>query len=180
MARWQDGPVRGMPGAARRVNVEIPRRSVAGDAVYYLPAASRRMPLVTIPTLVTPAAQAASMTARRSRRTAPCRRRSRTGSCPCARRRCPGSCFADLSMRRLLLVDREVTVGHVLGHDLTDVVGLLVPPSSRAGRLMSTPFWVSGRAAMKMTSSTSRTSMSGVTFMSALTCAALAVINPAP
>ena len=35
---------------------------------------------------------------------------------------------------------------------------------------MSTPFWVSGRAAMKMMSSTSSTSMSGVTFMSALAC----------
>ena len=35
---------------------------------------------------------------------------------------------------------------------------------------MSTPFWVSGSAAMKMMSSTSSTSMSGVTFMSALAC----------
>ena len=33
---------------------------------------------------------------------------------------------------------------------------------------MSVPFCVIGKAAMKMTSSTSRTSMSGVTFMSAL------------
>ena len=32
------------------------------------------------------------------------------------------------------------------------------------------PFWVSGSAAMKMISSTSSTSMSGVTFMSALAC----------
>ena len=37
-----------------------------------------------------------------------------------------------------------------------------------AGRLMSRPFCVSGRAAMKMTSSTSSTSIIGVTFMSAL------------
>ena len=37
-----------------------------------------------------------------------------------------------------------------------------------AGRLMSTPFCVSGRAAMKITRSTSSTSMSGVTFMSEL------------
>ena len=35
---------------------------------------------------------------------------------------------------------------------------------------MSTPFWVSGSAAMKMISSTSSTSISGVTFMSALAC----------
>src|SRR2546423_7103920 len=35
---------------------------------------------------------------------------------------------------------------------------------------MSTPFCVSGRAAMKMTISTSSTSMSGVMFMSALAC----------
>ena len=35
---------------------------------------------------------------------------------------------------------------------------------------MSTPFWVSGSAAMKMMRSTSSTSMSGVTFMSALAC----------
>src|SRR5689334_7813663 len=34
---------------------------------------------------------------------------------------------------------------------------------------MSTPFCVSGRAAMKMTSRTRSTSISGVTFMSALT-----------
>jgi hypothetical protein len=34
---------------------------------------------------------------------------------------------------------------------------------------MSTPFWVSGRAAMKMIRSTRSTSMSGVTFMSAET-----------
>jgi hypothetical protein len=37
-----------------------------------------------------------------------------------------------------------------------------------SGRLMSTPFWVSGSAAMKMISSTRSTSMSGVTFMSEL------------
>ena len=35
---------------------------------------------------------------------------------------------------------------------------------------MSRPFWLSGSAAMKMTSSTSSTSISGVTFMSALAC----------
>ena len=35
---------------------------------------------------------------------------------------------------------------------------------------MSMPFWVSGSAAMKMIRSTSSTSMSGVTFMSALAC----------
>src|SRR6476619_8623325 len=39
-----------------------------------------------------------------------------------------------------------------------------------AGRLMSTPFCVRGSAAMKMTSSTSSTSLSGVTFMSELAC----------
>ena len=35
---------------------------------------------------------------------------------------------------------------------------------------MSVPFCVIGSAAMKMTSSTSSTSISGVTFMSALAC----------
>ena len=45
-------------------------------------------------------------------------------------------------------------------------VGALVS----SGRLMSMPFCVSGRAAMKMMRSTSSTSMSGVTFMSALAC----------
>src|SRR5918993_3320565 len=39
-----------------------------------------------------------------------------------------------------------------------------------SGRLMSMPFCVSGRAAMKMMRSTRSTSMSGVTFMSALAC----------
>ena len=39
-----------------------------------------------------------------------------------------------------------------------------------AGRLMSTPFWVRFRVDMKMTSSTSSTSISGVTFMSQLAC----------
>ena len=39
-----------------------------------------------------------------------------------------------------------------------------------SGRLTSTPFWVRGRAAMKMIRRTSSTSMRGVTFMSALAC----------
>ena len=44
-----------------------------------------------------------------------------------------------------------------------------------AGRLMSRPFCVRGSAAMKMTISTSSTSMSGVMFMSELACGISAV-----
>ena len=40
---------------------------------------------------------------------------------------------------------------------------------------MSIPFWLSGSAAMKMTSRTRSTSMSGVTFMSALACGSFAL-----
>ena len=62
-------------------------------------------------------------------------------------------------MRRSAVYSRTICgVGSFCGLD-----------SASSGRLMSTPFCVSGSAAMKMTSSTSSTSISGVTFMSALT-----------
>ena len=54
-------------------------------------------------------------------------------------------------------------------------------PFVSSGRLMSMPFCVSGSAAMKMMSSTSSTSMSGVTFMSALAWSSLALtLSSAP
>jgi hypothetical protein len=61
-------------------------------------------------------------------------------------------------------------IGRVVEQNLARV-GVDVPALFvSGGRLMSTPRCVAGSVAMKMTRSTSSTSMSGVTFMSALAC----------
>jgi hypothetical protein len=66
----------------------------------------------------------------------------------------------------VLVVDGDPAVGRVAQHDLTDGRRLFLIRGVSAGRLMSRPRCDSGSAAMKMTRSTSSTSIIGVTFMS--------------
>ena len=77
----------------------------------------------------------------------------------------------ELLDRDILLVDRDAAIGRVVEQDLADVrLSVWFADLVSTGRLMSTPRCVRFNAAMKMTSSTSSTSMSGVTFISALAC----------
>ena len=82
-------------------------------------------------------------------------------------------------MRDVLLVDRDLLVGGVVEHDLADVgLLLLICVFVSAGRLTSRPRCDSGRAAMKMTSSTSSTSIIGVMFMSRVDLELLGADDP--
>ena len=66
----------------------------------------------------------------------------------------------------LTAIERSALYSTTICSDGVLWVGLL----TSSGRLTSTPFWLSGSAAMKMMSRTSSTSMSGVTFISELAC----------
>ena len=159
-------PPRRATAAAWPGRRRVPDEGALGAAPVVATPARARMPSVTTPTLSMPAALAASITLTTSwygRLGAPTRntvfsRRVAKISRSVGARPASSTCCLLTAIWWSAVISTTICGSGALGGGAC----------ASAGRSMSVPFCVIGSAAMKITSSTSRTSMSGVTFMSAL------------